>query len=283
MAKKISDLAAASTLAGAELFELVQGGANVKGTVSSLFQGGLRNLLINALGQIKQRSYTSGTATTAANQYTLDRWKVLTSGQNLSWTFNGAVATFTAPAGGVAQVVEGANIQGGNYVLSWTGTATVTVNGTAVTNGTPFNLPENTNATVVFSNGTFSMPQLEKGNFPTRFDWRNYAIELLLCQRYCWAGLPTAAGINTNVYAASCYQSFLCAFHVPMRAIPAVSVVNATAISYAASLDRTVGTNGIDVSGNGVDGFRILLKSNAADINMYVAWNTCYFLADAEL
>ncbi|MTD32424.1 hypothetical protein [Paludibacterium denitrificans] len=85
--------------------------------------GGLmyRNLLINAAGNVFQRPYTSGTATTSAGQYAIDKWKVATSGQNLSWASSGAYSIFTAPAGGVSQVIEGASIIGGTYVLSGKG------------------------------------------------------------------------------------------------------------------------------------------------------------------
>lgn len=62
-----------------------------------------KNLLINPLFLINQRGYVSGTATGGANQYTVDRWRVVTAGQNL--TLSGSQAT--APAGGLEQVVEG--------------------------------------------------------------------------------------------------------------------------------------------------------------------------------
>ena len=185
MADKISQLPVAAALTGNEQIPMVQGGATVKAPASSFFQSGLRNLLINALGQINQRGYVSGTATIAANQYTVDRWKVVTSGQSLAWATANGVATFTAPAGGVAQVVEGANVQGGTYVLSWSGNASCTVNGAAVVNGSPFALAANTDTTVQFSGGTFAMPQLERGQFPTRFDWRHFTLEQELSNRYC--------------------------------------------------------------------------------------------------
>lgn len=149
-------------------------------------KGGMRNLLINACGAINQRAYVSGTATTVANQYTVDRWKVRTSGQNASWTTSSGIATFTAPAGGFAQIVEGSSILGGSYTLSWTGTATATVAGAAVTSGTPFTLPANTNAEVVFSSGTVSQPQLELGA-QTPFELRPHSIERVLCERYAFA------------------------------------------------------------------------------------------------
>jgi len=223
MADKISQLPAAAALTGAEKIPMVQGGATVAAPASSFFQSDMRNLLINALGQINQRGYVSGTATTSANQYTVDRWKVQTSGQSLAWANANGVATFTAPAGGVAQVVEGANIQGGNYVLSWSGTAIATVNGTPVTSGVPFNLVANTNATVVFSNGTFAMPQLELGQFPTRFDWRLTGIELSLCMRY----MERVADINRTDFTPGFWFSSTAfyTYHryaVEKRAVPAM-------------------------------------------------------------
>jgi hypothetical protein len=143
-----------------------------------------RNKLINAQGLINQRGYISGATTTQANQYTVDRWRVVTSGQNLSFLTSQNIATFTAPAGGVEQVVEGLNVESGTYVLNWTGTATATVNGTARTKGETFTLTGGSNVTVSFVGGTFSLPQLEKGNVPTVFEHRPIGTELALCQRY---------------------------------------------------------------------------------------------------
>jgi hypothetical protein len=143
-----------------------------------------RNLIMNGQGRINQRTYASGTATVAANQYTLDRWRVVTSGQNLSWTGNAARNVMTAPAGGVEQVIEGLNIVGGTYTINWTGTATCTVAGTARTKGEAFTLTAATNATVRFTGGTFTDVQIEAGSIPTAYGWSPYSEELALCQRY---------------------------------------------------------------------------------------------------
>jgi hypothetical protein len=143
-----------------------------------------RNKLINPKGTINQRVYVSGTATIAANQYTLDRWRVVTSGQSLSWTTSGNRFLMTAPAGGVEQVIEGTNIEGGTYRLSWTGTATAKVNGTAITNGAlTASLTAGSDVTVTFANGTFEKPQFELNNV-TPFEERFVGLELILCQRY---------------------------------------------------------------------------------------------------
>jgi hypothetical protein len=180
--------------------------------------GGLtmRNLLINAAGNINQRGYTSGTATTVANQYAIDRWKVVTAGQNLSWVASGVYSIFTAPAGGVSQIVESLNVLGGTYVLSWQGTATATVNGTAVANGGTIALAANTNATVTFSGGTFYLPQLELGAAATAFEFRGYAAELALCQRYFETGglsLSVSTGTSNGIGGI---------FKVTKRAVPAM-------------------------------------------------------------
>jgi hypothetical protein len=145
---------------------------------------GFRNLLINGNPIINQRGYVSGTATSGANEYTLDRWRVVTSGQSISWTDSENVRTVTAPAGGVEQVIEGLSIISGTYTLSWTGTASATVDGNSISKGGTVTLTGGTNAAVKFSSGTFALAQLEVGSVVTPFERRSYGQELSLCQRY---------------------------------------------------------------------------------------------------
>lgn len=145
---------------------------------------GFKNLLINGDFRINQRNYVSGAATTGANQYTLDRWRVVTSGQNLSFAAAGSGRQITAPAGGVEQVIEGANIAGGDHVINWTGTATCTVNGTPRAKGAVFTLTAGVDATVRFIGGTVSLAQLEPGAVSTVFERRHIGIEQTLCERY---------------------------------------------------------------------------------------------------
>lgn len=145
---------------------------------------GMRNKIINGNFQVNQRAYVSGTNVGAANTYTLDRWRVVTSGQNITFTASGNGNLVTAPAGGLEQVIEGVNIEGGTYVLNWTGTATATVNGTARAKGESFTLTTNTNATVRFSSGTVGLVQLEPGTVATPFEHRPYSVEEALCKRY---------------------------------------------------------------------------------------------------
>jgi len=157
-----------------------------------------RNLLINANGAINQRTYVTGTATSGANQYTLDRWRVVTSGQNLGFTTAAPDSTMTAPAGGLEQVIEGSNVIGGVYTLSWTGTATATVNGAAITNGgNTASLTANANVTIRFTGGTVLRPQFELGTVATPFERRLDGLERSLCQRYfelCPVNFRTLSG-----------------------------------------------------------------------------------------
>lgn len=147
-----------------------------------------RNLLINGNFAINQRVYVSGAATSGANQYTLDRWRIPTAGQNATFGAAGPDRTVTFPASGGEQVIEGASIVGGVYTLSWTGAATATVNGVAITNGgNTASLTPNANVTVKFV-GAVGLAQFELGTVATPFERRHPGLELSLCQRYYETG-----------------------------------------------------------------------------------------------
>ena len=189
------------------------------------------NLLINPLGIINQRAYTSGAATSGANQYTLDRWRVVVSGQALSWTESEGVRTITAPAGGVEQVVEGATILTDDYVLNWEGTATATVNGSARAKGEVFSLTGGVHVTVRFLGGTFAKPQLERGASATDIALRHIQQELALCQRYF-----TKLTVTLRGYSAGAPISSWAQLPVNMRASPSISSAGApTATSNVSS------------------------------------------------
>lgn len=179
-----------------------------------------RNQLINADFRVNQRSYVSGTNTSGANQYTLDRWRVVTSGQNISWTTSGNVITVTAPAGGMEQVIEGINLNTGTYVLSWTGTATATVGGTSVANGGTVSVTGGSNLTIRFTGGTVRQPQFEPGTVPTSFEQRHMGHEVALCQRYFEAG---SFGFNGSYQAGGSGCVFYANFRATKRATPTIA------------------------------------------------------------
>lgn len=184
--------------------------------------GTYRNLLINAQGNINQRSYTSGTPTTGANQYTVDRWRVVTSGQALVLSGGGVSNTLTAPAGGVEQVVEQLNVVGGVYSLSWKGNATATVNGTPVSNGGQITLTAFTNVTVRFSSGTFLEPQLELG-WVTPFEYLPVDTSYQRCLRYFETSLGNMSFTQPG-NSGAVPQRLPITYKVIKRVTPTVSV-----------------------------------------------------------
>lgn len=202
-------------------------GANsAAGARAALGAIGGKNLLINPSFSINQRGYVSGAATTAANQYTLDRWRIVVSGQSITYTASGTGFQINAPAGGVEQVVEGINIEAGVHTLSWTGTATATVNGAPVANGTPMGaLGAGATAIVRFTGGTVKECQLEFGAVATTFEKRLRALELSLCawyfERITWTGSYEKMALG------QCTASYVAAgmgyFQHPKRATPTIT------------------------------------------------------------
>lgn len=201
-----------------------------------------RNRLINALGVVNQRAYPSGTATTTANQYTVDRWRVVTLGQNLTYSTTANGSTMTAPAGGLEQVIEGNNIEGGVYTLSWTGTATATVNGTSITNGgnTP-SLSAGTNVTIRFTGGTVYRPQFEFGTVITPFELRPFGYELSMCQRYYEVGVGNQGGVGSVAVG----NQYSIPFKVTKRVAPTINYSATSTVNVSTFDFRTPTTDQI--------------------------------------
>lgn len=227
-----------------------------------------RNLLINGTFSINQRVYASATATTTANQYTLDRWRVVTSGQNLSFGAASPDRVVTAPAGGIEQVVEGSNMVGGTYTLSWEGTATATVNGTAITNGgQTAALTAGANATIRFSGGTVGRAQFELGTVATPFERRPPGIELLLCQRYCYtfvgAGGGSVWGWGICASGGTSVGNFSIFLPSNMRATPTINSVGAGTIQIFGAVTSNAGAlTSITLIGN-----QLAFNSSSASAN----------------
>ena len=154
---------------------------------------GMRNKLINGLFSINQRA-VSGTVTLAAGVYGHDRWKAGSGGcvYTFSASANGMQITITS--GTLMQVIEGANLEGGTFTLSWFGTATGRVDSGAYSaSGVAGTAVAGTNQAVEFSIGTLARVQYEFGSMSTVFEQRLYGLELALCQRY----YETSADIGT--------------------------------------------------------------------------------------
>lgn len=178
-----------ATLIGVEAVGNVAGPTVQEALISldSKANTGIRNLVLNGSFAINQRRYVSNTPTTAAGQYTLDMWRVVTSGQRVSFAAGPGGNVVVAPDGGLEQVIEGASISQTQHVVSWSGTASCSINGIAVAQGAMVELTPGTNSVIRFSGGTISKVGLEPGTVAHPFEVRPMSLELWLCQRYCFA------------------------------------------------------------------------------------------------
>lgn len=244
-----------------------------------------KNLLINGGFFVNQRVYVSGTVTTTANQYTLDRWRVVTSGQNLSFSDSNGKRTITAPAGGVEQVIEGLWLQNGTYSLSWTGTATGYVNGTVIANGGSVTLTGGSNITIKFTGGTVSNAQFELGSYATQFELRSFTQELQLCQRYFEKSYDYALAVgtigqsynNTMSGANGNYRSTQ-GFKVYKRTTPTMTLYN-PGTGAIGSIRGEDNSNPTAVIGSTQSTFAVL---NTAGVSINQAFYY-HWTADAEL
>jgi hypothetical protein len=184
---------------------------------------GIINLFANSAFIINTRAYSSGTNTGAPNQYTLDRLRVVVSGQSViisvSTTFGFRI---TAPAGGLEQVIEGSMITGGDYACSWVGTGTVTVNGAARAKGETFNLDAAGNCTVRLV-GEFEQFMFTRPNMVGQYEY-DYVDDLLYCQRYTRLNSP---GVGLSVSTTS-VSGIAVSWSPPMRITPTASLFNGT-------------------------------------------------------
>lgn len=208
---------------------------------------GLRNKLINSAFSINQRAYVSGAATSSANQYTLDRWAVVVSGQSLAFAASGPGFIVTAPAGGIEQIIEAGIIDGGIYTLSWVGTATATVNGVAITNGgNTSSLAGNTAVTIRFTGGTVSKAQFEPGTQATLYESRSPWLEMAMCMRYYqrlnnYLREVTWSGSTSTGY--SLYRAIGLMRATPTVSASGLSVVGATSISCTGASPNSISFN----------------------------------------
>ncbi len=201
----------------------------------SLMSG--RNRIINGGFSINQRGYVSAAATTAG-QYTLDRWKVTgTGGITFSTTNN--KTTVTIPAGQtLQQVIEGLNLEGGAYVLSWQGTAQGRVgSGSYGASGSvTAAVVGGTNTTVEFNAGTVTDVQFELGTVVTPFERVEYGEQLRRCQRYYYRQInymgqtapynSESTGARGTAAATAIVYRMMRPHPVEMRATPTVSFAN---------------------------------------------------------
>ncbi|MET3459829.1 hypothetical protein [Variovorax atrisoli] len=214
--------------------------------IGSVFS--FRNKLINGGFALNQRGYASGAATVSSNQYTLDRWRVVTLGQALTYSASAPGNAVVAPAGGIEQVIEGNNIEGGVYTLSWVGAGTATVNGAAVANGgQTVALAAGANVTVKFI-GAVAKAQFEFGSVATPFEQRHAALELFLCQRYFETGSLKMTSAYPGGSSNAQLTTTIC-FKATKRAAPTMTQLGtSTSSNVSANSFVSPDTNGAAVN-----------------------------------
>lgn len=227
-----------TTFTGTEYFLGNQGGHTGTGTanqfkafvLASVPTVSAGNRITNGSLLVNQRSYVSGTAL-AAGIYGHDRWKAGSGGCTYTFTATKPDTTITITAGTLLQIIEDANIEGGTYTLSWSGTATARVYQGAATGSyaaspiTMTGLTAGANTTIEFSTGTVTRVQLEVGSTANVFARRPYGTELALCQRYYYrrkSAYPDPVAM-LSAYSSTAAWGKLFEFPVEMRAVPTIS------------------------------------------------------------
>lgn len=215
---------------------------------SNLVARNRRNLLVNGNFVVNQLVYASGNALAAGN-YGHDFWKAGAAGGVYTFAQLPNSTTITlAGANTLIQVVEDKTVEGGTYILSWTGTAQARFGlNSAVPSGayaaSPIILTGQSAGTVMsveFNAGTLTDAQLEAGAIKSAFERRHWGQELILCQRRICKSFPYATAPAQNLgYSTSgeftwsagkagalAQYSPRILFPVWMRAAPALTLYN---------------------------------------------------------
>ena len=179
-----------------------------------------KNRIINGSFSVNQRSYASGTALSTGT-YAHDRWKAGSGGCTYTFIQSQPDTTITITAGSLQQIIEGGNIEGPTFTLSWSGTAQARINGGSYGQSpiVATGLVVGANVTVEFDAGTLGKVQFESGALATSFERRSFTIERLLCRAYYQTGHIQFASFS-NGTGQNVYQTM--SFSPPMRAVPAI-------------------------------------------------------------
>jgi hypothetical protein len=163
------------------------------------------NVLINSDFRVNQAGYISA-GVLPAGGYGHDQWKGGAAGGDYSFTQLKSSTQITIAVGKtLIQPIEDANVSGGSYVLSWTGTSQARAGVNSLTPSgsyavSPLSIAGQTAGTVMsveFSAGTLSNVKLERGSTVTPFIMRPVDQELMTCQRYYqkWSAIGPFQGV----------------------------------------------------------------------------------------
>ncbi|RQO57035.1 hypothetical protein DBV14_09505 [Variovorax sp. KBW07] len=254
-----------------------------------------RNLLINGRFAVNQLAL-SGTVVLAAGAYGHDGWKAGPAGCSYSFAKVGNLTTITIISGTLRQVVHGIKLDGGDYVLSWTGTAQGRI--AAGTYGanlvTATSVTAAVNLIVEFNAGTLTNVQFEEGTTPSIVEKVHPLEELIRCQWYyrtSYIGYPPGStgvggvlGRKTTLAAStSAYAQFEIDFDPPMWTTPTFSFYNPATGTAGEMRNETIGVNyGITTVGSSA------FSANGVVVQAAVAppasqTISLHFVADARL
>jgi hypothetical protein len=249
-----------------------------------------RNKIVNGGFTVNQRVYVSSAAL-AAGVYAHDRWKAGASGCTYTFTQSGnPFTTITITAGSLQQIIEGVNIEGGTYTLSWTGTAQGKINGGTVASSplTVAGLTAGSNVTVEFGTGTLGSVQFEIGSVASPFEFRPISVEIAQCQRYYETNYNTgvAPGSVVNIIPDMMLFSHVSGglgmtmiFQVRKRAAPTMTIYDAVGAAGKVTYYNGSWTNGGAISSQTQSSTAFYVQSNITN----ALQSALMFTASAEL
>lgn len=259
---------------------------------------GFRNKIINGNFALNQRGYSSA-STLSSGTYAHDRWKAGASGGDYSFTQSANGCTITIAAGKtLIQVIEDANIEGGTYVLSWSGTAQARYGvDSATPSGSYADSPititgqsASTTMSVEFDDGTLSNVQLELGSTATTFEQRGIGTELALCQRYYSKSyfLTTAPGtatttgvigIQTESFTGNGTGTTTIFMPVDMRTSATITIYNPNSSNSTGAVGKVGGgSQSVNAPGSSHRAFYFSLTAASSNSQYYA-----HYTASAEL
>lgn len=212
-----------------------------------------RSKLINGRFAINQDS-RSGTVTLAAGVYGHDGWKAGAGGCTYTFAKVGSLTTINISSGTLVQVADGRDIDGGNYVLRWVGTAPGRIGAGSYASNvvTASGVTAAANLSVEFGIGTLTSVQLEVGALPSIYEsWPEY-VDLVRCRAYyrtTYIGAApgtagAALGRKTILSAStSAYAQFDITFDPPMVATPAFTFYNPSTGTAGEMRNESIGAN----------------------------------------
>lgn len=193
---------------------------------------GFRNLVINGDFRINQRGYTSG-AVLASGAFGHDRWKAGASGGAYTFTQLPCSTQITIASGkSLIHIIQENDVAGGDYVVSWEGTAQGRV---GMNNSAPSGAYASSPVKVTgqnagqllqieFNQGTLGKVQVESGGIPTAFELRPYALELDFCEYFFRIIGRGCVGFGWGTSSVE----FSMQFKPPMRTAPSVTLATAS-------------------------------------------------------